>query len=237
MNPQQQATLDQVLAALQTELGGLLHSCYVYGSAVRGNLVEGVSDLNLLIILTESTTTAHAAIARALAHQPLIDPFILARPGLERSVRAFATKFASIQRNYQRLCGEDILAGLSFDTQQEKFLCEQAMRNLRLRLVYSFVTRQQHQAYDRFVVNNITGLMVQMSEALRLEGTTVPTAFEARIPLLETAFQIQGQTLRDLVALKKQPGRFSEAEAVAWHDKIFPLVDAVVGWMETHWQN
>jgi len=237
VNPKQQATLDKVLVALQKELGGKLHSCYVYGSAVRGNLIEGVSDINLLIILYESTCEAHEAIARAIGDEPQIDPFILARQGFERSVRAFATKFASIQRNYRLLQGEDILAGLTFDTRQEKFLCEQAMRNLRLRLIYSFVTRQQHQTYDRFVVNNITGLFVQLSEALRLQGATVPTLFEDRIPLLEMEFKINGQTLRELVALKNAPARFSDAEAVAWHEKIFPLADAVVGWMEAQWQN
>ena len=190
MNPKLLATLDKVLDTLQKELGGKLHSCYVYGSAVRGNLIEGVSDINLLIILNESTCEAHEAIARAIGEEPQIDPFILARHGFERSVRAFATKFASIQRNYRLLQGEDILAGLTFDTRQEQFLCEQAMRNLRLRLIYSFVTRHQHVAYDLFVVSNITGLFVQLSEALRLNGASVPTLFEARIPMMEKVFNI-----------------------------------------------
>lgn len=237
MNPKQQATLDKVLVTLQEELGGKLHSCYVYGSAVRGNLIEGVSDINLLIILNESTCEAHEAIARAIGDEPQIDPFILARQGFERSVRAFATKFASIQRNYRLLQGEDILAGLTFDTRQEKFLCEQAMRNLRLRLIYSFVTRHQHKAYDRFVVSNITGLFVQLSEALRLNGASVPTLFEARIPMMEKEFKVNDETLRELVALKKAPARFSDAEAVRWHEMIFPLTDTVVGWMEAQWQN
>jgi hypothetical protein len=76
-----------------------------------------------------------------------------------------------------------------------------------------------------------------MSEALRLNGATVPTLFEARIPMMEKEFNINGQTLRELVALKKAPARFSDAEAVTWHEKIFPLADAVVGWMEAQWQN
>src|ERR1022692_4512097 len=50
-----QATLDQAVNALRTELGKNLYSCCVYGSAVRGNSIEGVSDINLLIILNQST--------------------------------------------------------------------------------------------------------------------------------------------------------------------------------------
>src|ERR1700761_6942154 len=103
VNASLQETLDQAVAALGRGLGDNLHSCCVYGSAVRGNAVEGVSDLNLLIILNESTVTDHEAIARAIGGCPKIDPFILGRRGFERSERAFATKFASIKRNYRVL--------------------------------------------------------------------------------------------------------------------------------------
>ena len=227
--------MDEAVKALRAELGDNLYSCCVYGSAVRGNSVEGVSDINLLIIINESSSAAHEAIARAIGGQPLIDPFVLARRGFERSVRAFAPKFASIRRNHRVLHGADPLAEMTVDPALEKFLCEQAIRNLRLRLIYSYVTRQQHKAYDKFVIRNITGMFVQFSEALRLNDITIPASFEARIPTLEKEFKVDGQTLRDLLVLKKAPRKFSETETVNWHGRLFPVVDAVLGWIETHW--
>src|SRR6185369_6724655 len=103
MTPKPQATLDQAVGALRSELGENLFSCCVYGSAVRGNAIEGVSDLNLLIVLNQSNTGAHQAVARAIGGLPQVDPFVLAKRGFERSVRAFAPKFASIRRNYRVL--------------------------------------------------------------------------------------------------------------------------------------
>ena len=235
--PEFQTTLDEAVAALRRELGENLYSCCVYGSAVRGNAIEGVSDINLLIVLNQSSSEAHQTIARAIGGERQIDPFVLAKRGFERSVRAFATKFASIKRNYRVLYGADPLASVSVDAQLEKFLCEQAVRNLRLRMVYSFVTRQQHKAYDRFVARNITTMFVQFSEALRLNGVSIPAAFDARIPVLEKEFKIDGQVLRDLLTLKKKPSRFSDTDAVSWHQRLFPLVDAVLAWIESQWQN
>ena len=220
---------------MRAELGDNLYSCCVYGSAVRGNSIDGVSDINLLIIINESSCTSHEAIARAIGGQPLIDPFVLARRGFERSVRAFAPKFASIQRNHRVLYGADPLAEMAVDPKLEKFLCEQAIRNLRLRLIYSYVTRQQHKAYDKFVLRNITGVFVQFSEALRLNHVAIPTPFDARIPFMEKEFKVDGQTLRDLLALKNAPQKFSEADTMNWHARLFPVVDAVLGWIETHW--
>lgn len=235
VNPKLQATLDEAVGALRSELGENLYSCCVYGSAVRGNAIEGVSDINVLVVLNQSTTEAHEAIARAIGGQPLIDPFVLSKRGFERSLRAFATKFASIKRNYRVLHGADPLPAAAIDSKLERFLCEQAVRNLRLRLVYSFVTRAQHKAYDRFVLHNITTIFVQCSEVLRLSGVSMPVSFDERIPVLAKEFKIDGSVLRDLLALKKSPARFSESETVAWHKRLFPVVDAVIVWIESRW--
>jgi predicted nucleotidyltransferase len=235
VSPTSEASLDQALTALRRELGDNLLSCCVYGSAVRGNAIAGVSDINLLIVLRQSDVPAHQAVARAIGGLPQIDPFVLAKRGFERSVRAFSPKFASIRRNYRVLHGADPLASMDVDDGLEKFLCEQAFRNLRLRLVYAFVTRGQSKTYDRFVVRHVTPLFVQCSEILRLSGREIPAAFEARIPVLEREFKIDGKVLHDLLALKAKPVRFSEAEAVAWHGRLFPVVDAVLAWVEAHW--
>ena len=233
--PEIQTTLDRTVAALKEALGENLCSCCVYGSAVRGNVIEGVSDINLLIVLRQSSADAHLAIAKVLAGQPKIDPFILARRGFERSVRAFATKFQSIRRHYRLLHGEDLLLNMRVDPQLDRFLCEQGLRNLRLRLVYAFVTRAQNKGYDRFLVNNVTPLFVQCSEALRLNGLTVPKDFPDRISLMEKEFATDGAVLRDLLTLKAKPRRLDDGEAVAWHNRVFPFVDKVLVWLESRW--
>lgn len=235
MNPTLESTLQETVAALQAELGGNLYSCCLYGSAVRGNAIEGVSDLNLLIVVVASTPAVHQAIARAVGGRSQINPFILGRRGFARNARAFAPKFASIRRHHRVLCGADPFTGLAPDPQLERFLCEQALRNLRLRLVYSFVTRSRHRNYDRFLLNNITPMVVQFSETLRLGGIAIPTEYPARLPVFEREFRCDGAILRDLLALKGTSRRFSEAESVRWHEQLFPVLDAALLWIEEHW--
>ena len=236
MNPTSDSKLNQAVAALKAGLGDNLYACCLYGSAVRGNSIEGVSDLNLLIVLNESNSAAHQAVARALDGFAKVDPFVLAKGGFERSVRAFAAKFASIRRNYRVLHGTDPLAGIELDPSMERFLCEQALRNLRLRLVYSFVTRSRHNKYDRFVASHVTAMFVHFSEALRLEEIAIPADFSARIPVLEREYKIDGKVLADVLALKRAPRRsFTDAEAVQLHERLFPVIDAVLRWIEQRW--
>src|SRR4051812_15645342 len=109
---------------------------------------------------------------------------------MERSLRAFAAKFSNIRRQYKVLHGADVFADVAFDPALERFLCEQAMRNLRLRWVYAFVTRSTRKPYERFLIGNVTPLFVQLSQVIRLKGGTLPKEFEARIPIFEAEFKI-----------------------------------------------
>jgi len=228
--------LEHAVDSLQQALGENLYSCSVYGSAVRGNMIVGLSDINLLIVLNESSTAAHKHVESALRKFPKIDPFILGRRGFERSVRAFAPKFASIKQHYRIIHGVDPLAGITLDPKLERFLCEQALRNLRLRMVFSFVTRHKNKDYNHFLVRNVTPIFVQISEALRLQGIELPDDFSLQIPIIEKEFKLNGEVLRDLLLLKKSTKALSDAELVVWHERVFPVIDTMLVWMETSWK-
>ena len=228
--------LRKVVADLQEALGENLYSCCLYGSAVRGNFDDDTSDINLLILLQQSDTRAHLRLTEVLKKHKRIDPFILARRGFERSFRMFSPKFASIQRHHRVLSGADPLCGLTVRPEEEKFLTEQAFRNLRLRLVYAFVTREQRRkGYERFLLGNITPLFVQLSDIVRLSEVAVPKDFRSRVPVFETQFGIDGSVLYDLLDLKADPKRLSDKELVIWHERLFPLIDNVLVWVEENW--
>jgi predicted nucleotidyltransferase len=228
--------LGDAVAALRAELGENLYSCCLYGSAVRGNAVEGVSDINLLIILNTSDSASHEGVARAIGNITRIDPFVLARHGFERSVRAFAAKFASIKRNYRVVYGADPLAAIEIEPELERFLCEQAIRNLRLRTVYAYVTRSRHKAYGSFLSRSVTPLFLRLSEIIRLNGEQLPLDFSQRIGTFEREFEIDGAVLHDLLAFKREPRSLSDSEISNWHKQLFPVLDAAVAWIESNWQ-
>ena len=230
-----QTTLDRVVSSLKEGLGDNFYSCCLYGSAVRGDSIEGVSDLNLLIILNESSPEAHLAIGKSIGSNRKIEPFVLGRRGFERSVRAFAPKFLSIQRNYRVLYGADPLKDVKVEQKLERFLCEQALRNLRLRLAHAFITRSQNRGFSAFLVRWVTPFFLRLSEMLRLEGKTVPQEMKERIPMIAKEFSIDEQLLKDLLALKQNPQRLSDEEMIAWHKRFFPAIDKALAWMEAKW--
>jgi hypothetical protein len=230
------SALDDAVAALQAERGENLYLCCLYGSAVRGNVVEGISEINLLIVLNTSDSAAHERVARAIGNNALVDPFVLARHGFERSVRAFAAKFASIKRNYRVVHGADPLAAIEIEPALERFLCEQAIRNLRLRTVYAYVTRSRHKAYGSFLARSVTPLFLRLSEIIRLNGGKLSPDFSERISAFEREFAIDGSVLHDLLAFKRKPGLLKDSDISHWHGRLFPVLDAAVVWIENNWR-
>lgn len=231
-----QEALDRAVDALKRSLGENLHSLVLYGSAVRGNLVPKVSDLNLLILLEESTPDAHGAIAEAIRGPVRIEPLILGRALLARSLQAFAIKFLSIRRNYRVLHGTDPFANLQVNESLARFLCEQQARNLRLRCVRAFVVLgHDRPRYSAFLSRLSSAFFTDLAEGLRRVGIEVPRSFEERIPLFSKTFGADASILRRLVELKSSPRTLSADEVKEFHSGLFKVLDGAVRWMEAQW--
>ncbi len=235
MTPDLQRSLDRAVADLKGRLGENLHSLVLYGSAARPDGAKP-ADLNLLIVLEESTPEAHAAIGKAIRDKGPIESLILGRRHLARSAQAFAVKFLSIRRHRRVLHGADPLADLAVPEELGRFLAEQAVRNLHLRMTHAYVASgQDRRRYARLLVEAVPALFTDLSEALRQAGIEVPEGFPARIPLFTTTFDQDASALLEILALKASPRDLGEDEADALHGRLFRLLDAALRWMEARW--
>jgi predicted nucleotidyltransferase len=230
-----QQALDQVVLNLKNTLKNNLDSCILYGSAVRGNHVPNISDINLLIVLNESTPEAHTAISDTLNAYPFIEPFILGKNGIERSIQSFAIKFRSISRNYRVLFGNDFLAKMTTDEILMRFLCEQSVRNLRLREVHCFVTEKNIQRYTSYLIDIIPDIFINLSETLRCKSIEVPKDYLNRIPIFEKEFGTKADILNRLLSVKSEQRILSSTEVAEFHSAIFNLLNQVISWIETQW--
>ncbi|MDH5327322.1 MAG: nucleotidyltransferase domain-containing protein [Gammaproteobacteria bacterium] len=228
--------LDRLADKLPRLLGGNLYSCIVYGSAVRGNVVRGHSDINFLIILNESTPEAHSAIADCLDGKVKVDLFIIGRRGMERSFQAFAIKFRSIARNYRLLYGTDPFQELSISDERLRFICEQSLRNLRLRCVHNYIfLRHKPQQYAYYLRKTYAAVFIDISEVLRLEKVEFATDFSQRIAIIEKHFAVDASILQRLLELKSNGERLSKDQIPAIHGNLFNLLHHVITWVEAQW--
>jgi len=234
--PAWQQTLDDTVAALRGALGDNLYSVVLYGSAARGDFVAGVSDLNLLIVLNESNPRAHDALARALRGRTNVEPLAIGRPGLRRTARAFPAKFAAIRRTGRPVYGPDPLASVPHFPELERFAAEQALRNVRLRLVYNYIRRGGDvKTYARFVVDFIPALYAACNAALELEGHAIPKGRDEQARLYVSVFGVDTRVLAEVIEIKKSKQPLAPAQVSSIHERLFALVMAALDWAEKRW--
>ncbi len=229
--PQKHTDATQRLVAELTRLlAGNLYSVVIYGSAVRGGFSAATSDINLLIVLEVSTPEAHEVIADAIGMSPvLIEPFVLTRAGMERSFRAFAPKFGSVKRHYLVLAGEDPLRDYEADKELAAFLCEQAIRNLRLRAVQAYIHhRRDPVQYLSYLERSLPVVFTDLSEVLRLQDLEVPGGFAERVPVIASQYGVSEDGLAELLKVSAGSHRLSPAEIGDIHRFLYRLLDLAV---------
>lgn len=236
--PDRKATLDGLLEALKKQLGRNLRAVLAYGSAVRGDFVPGRSDINLLLLLEVSTPEAHRVTGECFQGRSEYDLFILGNQGLERSLQVFAIKFRSIKRNYCVLHGDDPLAQWQPDEKLLRFLCEQSLRNLRLRAKRSYILMLNSPVrYTQYIASVVPGLFSDLSEALRCADHELPKSREARIPLIEKELGPEAAILKRLLELRKQTKPMQAEEIHTVHAGVHRLLTRCLDWMTERWPN
>lgn len=218
----------------ETSLGDNLHSLIQYGSSVRKSNV-GKDDINLLIVLKRSTPEAHAAIHQIISDNPTIEPFVLGIRGFEHTVKSFAVKFLSISRNYKLLSGQDVLSDIHISVEHEKFLAEQALRNLRLKLIHCFAKHGPSKTYVRFANSLTTSFMIDISEVLRCEELEVPTSHLDRVKAFSDKFDFDLSVLDTLLSFKRNRPNLDKDQIELLHRNLFILLDNVILYIESQW--
>ena len=139
--------LDQTLDSLAKSVGALpgLNACVVlYGSAARGDWVPGRSDVNVLLLVDDTTPDALRRLGPAVTQwhtKGFAPPLIMGREEWGRSADVFPIEITDMQVAHRMLCGPDPVAGMVVSRSDLREAVEKELRGKLVRL---------HQAYVRF---------------------------------------------------------------------------------------
>ena len=117
-----------------------------------------------------------------------------------------------------------------------RFLCEQAIRNLRLRSVHNYIrNRRKPQRFLNNLLNMHTAVFTDVTEILRLTGEEVPRDYHERIPVIQRYFNVDSTALKDLLSVKNNPSAWNTIDIDILHQHIFTFLHHIVLWMEQQW--
>ena len=201
------------LAKLRDDLGRAagknLAGLILYGGLARGRYHPGKSDINLVILLRDTsglTLEALAPLLRNVWRALQVEPLILMPDEVRGAANDFPTKFLDIKSHHLVLLGEDPFAELDITHEQLRARIAQALRNLSLRLRRRYLALAHDPAAAALMLGNMArALAIELAGLLRLTGREVPpedrtvTIFDAAA----SAFHLDREALLQLAELRR----------------------------------
>lgn len=167
-------TLDPVLTKLDQAFGSG-YSAVVYGSVARDEFVEGVSDINLLLVCDQLASEELARLGSSLVdlrqqgHPP---PLLFERDEWARAADVFPVEMADMLAAHLAVRGPDPLAGIQVDPSDLRRVLEQEFRGKLLRLRQACaVQRTEPQILQAMVVRSVSSIAALFRAVLVLAGS------------------------------------------------------------------
>jgi hypothetical protein len=183
---------DEFVTGLKRDLGERMRSAALFGSAARAEWVEGVSDVNVLVLvdsidaqlLARGSATARASVKRSVM------PLLMELEEWRRAGDVFSIELADMKDAHVPLFGDDPVAHYSADTGTLRL---QAERELRAKLLHlhagMLLAGDERKRLGALLMHALPSFTTYMRAALRLSGQIVP---ETTPKVIEQACSVAG---------------------------------------------
>lgn len=206
--------LGDLAGRLSAIYGEGLVSVILYGSAASGEYSRRHSNINLAIILSD-TSMANIAKAKSTINMrsfAMINPVFFTEDYLKRSVDVFPIEFLDMKENHIVLRGKDLVNALNIDTRNLRFQCEQELKSKLLNIKGAYLKSRGRSSLEGILFKYFTSVMHIVRNLVRLKGKTPAYAKEDILEEVYVLFNIDTGNMRKILAAKNRAIKLSRDE-------------------------
>lgn len=199
LHPDLQKILPGYVEQVKTAYGEALVSLILYGSAAGAGYAPGRSDVNLMLVLTDT------GVPSLKAYSPLYErwrkhhfnaPLFATREYLRSSVDVFPMEFLDIKEQHVVLFGEDVMDSLDINRSNLRYQCEEQVKGQMVRLRGALIEMEwQKERTEGLLVTALSSLLPVFRSILRLlrqecprGGREITSRLCAALEIREDAF-------------------------------------------------
>jgi hypothetical protein len=216
--------------------GDDLVSAVLYGSAARGDYREGVSDLNLLVILRLADVGAlrrGAPLAREWAGEGNPPPLLLGEAEWRGSADVFPIEYRDIRDAHVVLRGADPFAGLEIRWSDLRHQCEHELKGKQIQLREQFLlVSEEPERLGALLVHSFPSFLTLFRTLLRLAGDEVPRDSEAVVRGVAGRVGFDPEGLLRIQAARGRPAGFAPAADGVEVVGYLTAIKRSAGWLD-----
>jgi predicted nucleotidyltransferase len=189
------------LETLRKTYGDDLVSVILYGSAASGDFIEKHSNINLLVVLSDTGLAELSKIAAPSRRRIFraITPVFFTEAYIQESADVFPIEFLDMKDNYSVLYGKDVLKTLSIDKRNLRFQCEQELKSKLITIKRQYLTTSNRKEIERLLFKSFTSAIHILRNLLRLKGIEPPYIKEQVVGIVEREFAIDATVFNEIL--------------------------------------
>jgi len=193
-----------------------IHSLYLVGSVLTEDYLEGVSDLNSIIVLRKMDLDfleVLAPLGGKYGKTGLAAPWVMDPGYIQSSVDVFPLEFLSLKLVHHTLYGEDLLAGLEINRKELRFQCERELlgKLIWLRRIYVSASGD-HKVLAADIVRHFRGYLPLFRGILHLLGQAPASGLKKVMEQLVNLTGMEIEVFAEIHAIKKNLSKPSKEE-------------------------
>jgi len=208
----------EIISDYKELFGDDLVSIILYGSATGQDYRPGKSDINFMIVLSETGIECldqAFSIVKKWQKKNVAIPLFLTERYVKTSMDVFPIEYLNFQRNYALVFGKDILKDLSFDPKFIRLQCEREIKGKLLILREGFLeTSGKGKALKRLISQSISAFVAIFEALLNLEEKDVPNEKRETIRTTCEAFELDAAVYERLLDVKEDKVKLGDIEIV-----------------------
>jgi hypothetical protein len=199
-------TIDEFVTRLREAGGANIESIVLFGSAAAGDFHDGLSNLNVLCVLRDSSFAALRALTPAAKwwdgkKQP--PPLCMTRMELERSTDVFTIELLDMQQHHRVLYGDDVLTGLRIPMDLHRVQVEYELREKLILLRQHLILASQNdpRLWD-LLLRSVSSFSTLFRHALIALGDSTQSKKRDAVQALSQRLGIDSSAILDVLDVR-----------------------------------
>lgn len=202
-------TLSKFLEKIKSIYNQDLVSLIIYGSAASSEFADKNSNLNILVVLTNTDLDNLLLAQNTLTNLKFarIHALFMTEEYIKNSLDVFPIEFLDMKENNIVLFGKDIFKDISVETKNLRFQCEQELKSklINLKQQYLRINPKSKDDLANLLFKNFTSIIHILRNILRLKGKTPPYLKESIIAEVALELKVEVITFMKILEAKKNP--------------------------------
>lgn len=218
--------------------GSNLVSLTLYGSAATGEYIEGRSDYNVIIVLTnpapiELTKARKTILKWVKSGNPL--PLFFDEEHIKTSLDVFPIEFFDIKENHKTIYGKDLFDNIVIENKNLRHQCESELKGKILKLQSQFVLNSNHHRFiNRLMNESIASFVAIFKGVLRLMGINPYQKRREIIEQLAKYIDFNPAIFQEIMDNKEGKGFFGRQDAIEKFEQYLTELKKITNFVDKY---